>query len=108
VIDSASRRITVVSYAVYSIPRIRDALIRAAERGVAINLIVESPDRIKGQEAYNALAALGELVASRCSMYLWPIEKRSKNGRGKPGILHIKCAVADGRWLLLSSANLTE
>ena len=26
----------------------------------------------------------------------------------KPGILHVKCAVADGRWLFLSSANLTE
>ena len=24
------------------------------------------------------------------------------------GILHVKCAVADGRWLFLSSANLTE
>lgn len=26
----------------------------------------------------------------------------------KLGILHVKCAVADGRWRLLSSANLTE
>jgi len=26
---------------------------------------------------------------------------------GKPGILHVKCAVADGHWLFLSSANLT-
>jgi hypothetical protein len=81
VIDSASQRITVISYAVLNIPRIGDALIRAAERGVAINLVVESPDRIKGQEAYNTLAALGESVASRCSVYLWPIEKRSKNGK---------------------------
>ena len=26
----------------------------------------------------------------------------------KPGILHVKCAVADGEWLFLSSANLTQ
>jgi len=26
----------------------------------------------------------------------------------KAGILHVKCAVADGRFLFLSSANLTE
>jgi phosphatidylserine/phosphatidylglycerophosphate/cardiolipin synthase-like enzyme len=26
----------------------------------------------------------------------------------KPGILHVKCAVADAEWLFLSSANLTQ
>jgi hypothetical protein len=36
VIDSASTRILVVSYAVYNIPRIGDALVRAADRGVTI------------------------------------------------------------------------
>ena len=39
---------------------------------------------------------------------MWPLEKREKDNNGKPGILHVKCAVADGRWLFLSSANLTE
>jgi phosphatidylserine/phosphatidylglycerophosphate/cardiolipin synthase-like enzyme len=43
-----------------------------------------------------------------CGVYLWPTEGRSKGGTGRPGILHVKCAVADGRWLFLSSANLTE
>jgi phosphatidylserine/phosphatidylglycerophosphate/cardiolipin synthase-like enzyme len=33
---------------------------------------------------------------------------REKDGHGKRGILHVKCAVADSRWLFLSSANLTE
>jgi phosphatidylserine/phosphatidylglycerophosphate/cardiolipin synthase-like enzyme len=36
------------------------------------------------------------------------LEKRAKDDNGKPGILHVKCAVTDGRWLFLSSANLTE
>ena len=27
---------------------------------------------------------------------------------GKLGILHVKCVVGDGRWLFLSSANLTK
>lgn len=40
VLTSATRRLTVVSYAVYRIPRIREALIAAARRGVAIRLIV--------------------------------------------------------------------
>lgn len=29
-------------------------------------------------------------------------------GSGKPGLLPVKCVVADGRWLFLPSANLTE
>ena len=108
VIDSASRRATVVSYAVYNIPRICEALIRAADRGVSINVIIETPDRLEGQNTYDTLKALGPSVAARCGVFLWPLEKREKDSNNKPGILHVKCAVADGRWLFLSSANLTE
>ena len=85
-----------------------EALIRAADRGVAIAIVVESPDRIEGQKAYSTLAALGPIVARRCGVYVWPIEGRFRGGSGKPGLLHVKCAVADGRRLFLSSANLTE
>jgi hypothetical protein len=75
---------------------------------LSIRLVVESPHRIEGQKAYSTLAALGPTVAGRCGVYLWPIEGGFKGGTGKPGLLHVKCAVADGRWLCLSSANLTE
>ena len=108
VLDCASKRITVVSYAVYNIPHVCDALIRAAHRGVAIQIIVETPDRLEGKNAYDTLAAFGVPVANQCSVYFWPLENRPKDQSGKPGILHVKCAVADGRWLFLSSANLTE
>jgi phosphatidylserine/phosphatidylglycerophosphate/cardiolipin synthase-like enzyme len=108
VIDSAEVRLLVVSYAVFNIPRICEALVRAADRGVAITIVVESPDRIEGRQAYSTLAALGSSVADRCGVYLWPIESRFRGGTGKPGSLHVKCSVADGRWLFLSSANLTE
>jgi phosphatidylserine/phosphatidylglycerophosphate/cardiolipin synthase-like enzyme len=108
VIDSAVHRILVVSYAVYNIPRICEALVRAADRGVSINVIIETPDRLEGQNTYDTLKALGPTVAARSAVYLWPLEKREKDDNGKPGILHVKCAVADGRWLFLSSANLTE
>jgi phosphatidylserine/phosphatidylglycerophosphate/cardiolipin synthase-like enzyme len=108
VIDSATERLLVVSYAVYNIPRVCDALVCAAKRGVAIKIVVESPDRIEGQHAYSTLAALGPSVASRCGVFLWPLEQRACDDNGRSGILHVKCAVADGRWLFLSSANLTE
>jgi phosphatidylserine/phosphatidylglycerophosphate/cardiolipin synthase-like enzyme len=108
VLDSAIHRITVVSYAVYNIPRIGEALVRAADRGVSISVVIETPDRLEGQNTYDTLKALGSSVASRCGVYLWPLDKREKDLNGKPGILHVKSAVADGRWLFLSSANLTE
>lgn len=108
VLKSANRRITLVSYAVYKIPRICDALIRAAHRGVRINVVVETPNKIEGQSEYNTLLALGDQVGAVSTVYYWPQERRIQEHSGKQGILHVKCAVADGRWLFLSSANLTE
>jgi phosphatidylserine/phosphatidylglycerophosphate/cardiolipin synthase-like enzyme len=108
VLTSATKRLTVVSYAVYRIPRIREALVAAANRGVSIRLIVETPNRIEGQSEYDCLLALGNNVASVASVYYWPQENRAKDENGKIGILHVKCAVADGHRLFLSSANFTD
>jgi phosphatidylserine/phosphatidylglycerophosphate/cardiolipin synthase-like enzyme len=108
VIESAIQTILVVSYAVYNIPRIGDALIRAADRGVGLTVVLETPDRQTGKNAYDTLRALGSSVAARSSVYLWPHEQRVKDPTGKQGILHVKCVSADGEWLFLSSANLTE
>ena len=108
VLDSARQRITLVSYAVYRIPNVCEALVRAARRGVQINVIVETPDKLEGENEYSTLRALGDDVAACSAVYYWPKEKRGQDDKGKLGILHVKCAVADGRWLFLSSANLTE
>jgi len=108
VLDSATRRIVLVSYAVYKVPRIAESLVRAAGRGVRITIVVESPDRLEGQTTYSTLKALGEEVAACSTVYLWPQGKRKQTEDGRVGILHVKCAVADGRIMFLSSANLTE
>jgi phosphatidylserine/phosphatidylglycerophosphate/cardiolipin synthase-like enzyme len=108
VIESATQRVIIVSYAVYNIERVSNALVDAANRGVISNVIIETPDRIEGRNTYNTLKALGPSVASRCNVYLWPMEKRQQDDSGKLGILHVKCAVADSRLMFLSSANLTE
>jgi phosphatidylserine/phosphatidylglycerophosphate/cardiolipin synthase-like enzyme len=108
VLNSATKRLIVVSYAVYRIPRIREALVAAASRGVNIRLIVETPNQIEGQSEYDSLLALGNKVAAVSSVYYWPQEKRVQDENGKTGILHVKCAVADGHHLFLSSANFTE
>jgi phosphatidylserine/phosphatidylglycerophosphate/cardiolipin synthase-like enzyme len=107
ILDSAKQRITLVSYAVYAIPRIREALVRAAARGVQITVVLETPDRISSENEYSTLRAMGPEVASCSRVYYWPMEKRPKVGQ-KVGILHVKCVVADGRWLFVTSANLTD
>lgn len=73
-----------------------------------ITVIVETPDKLEGENEYNTLRALGDDVAACSTVYYWPKEQRRRDDNGKFGILHVKCAVADGRWLFLSSANLTE
>ena len=71
-------------------------------------IIVETPDKIQGQREYDTIRALGEDVAACSTLYFWPKDRRERDPNGKVGILHVKCVVADGRWLFLSSANLTE
>ncbi len=108
VLDAAKSRITLVSFAVYRIENIRMALVRAAKRGVRLTIIVETPDKIQGQGEYSTITALGQEVAACSAVYYWPKEHRQLGDNNKFGILHVKCAVADGEWLFLSSANLTQ
>src|SRR5262249_54311208 len=74
VLDSARQRITLVSYAVYRIPNICEALVGAASRGVQINVILETPNKLEGQNEYDTLRAMGSEVASCSAVYYWPQE----------------------------------
>ena len=108
ILDSAKQSLTLVSYAVYNIPHVRQALVSAAGRGVQIRMIVDTPDRNASEKEYNNLIAVGGAVTSRASQYYWPHEKREITNSGTVGKLHVKCVAADSEWLFLSSANLTE
>lgn len=108
VIDEARRELLIVSFAVYDIPEIGAALLRAAQRGVAIRLVIESPQASAGKVAYDGLAAFGPQVAAHAEVYRWPLEQRLRDDAGRHGSLHAKCAVADQELLLISSANLTH
>ena len=108
VLDAAQTKITLVSFAVYRIPNVCNALVRAAKRGVRLSVIVETPDKIAGEGEYSTIRALGPEVAACSTVYFWPKENRPVGDNNKVGILHVKCAVADSKWLFLSSANLTQ
>jgi len=107
-IDGAQETLHIVSFAVYRIEAIARALARAAGRGVAISLYLETPDASEGRIAYDTLAAFGEEVRQRAYIYIWPLEKRPLSADGRHGSLHAKVAIADGHVMLISSANLTE
>lgn len=108
IIEEAKSRITIVSFAVYKIPNIADALVRASKRGVPITIIVETPDKIDTENEYNTIRALGQDITKCSSVFYWSLEKRRDITGGKPGILHVKCVFADGLSLFISSANMTQ
>jgi len=108
VIQAAAHDVLIVSFAVYKIPAVTHALIRAYERGVRLRICVEAPEPSGQRITYDTIQALGRAVQQRATIYIWPRDQRAQSPQGKTGSLHAKCAVADTSLLFLSSANLTE
>lgn len=106
-IDGAERDLLIVSFAVYDIPEIVEALSKAIIRGVRLVFVAETPDESKGKVSFGALPALGDLLIKQSQIYIWPKEKRRLDSKGRHGSLHVKCAVADDTTTYITSANLT-
>jgi phosphatidylserine/phosphatidylglycerophosphate/cardiolipin synthase-like enzyme len=106
-ISDASKSLLVVSYAVYRIHTIREALCEAVNRGVRVRIVLDlmDPAEIDG---YNPLIAVGEGLLSCAEILYWPKDQRVPDAEGKRGTLHVKCLVADSARMFVSSANLTE
>lgn len=104
----ARQRLIIVSFAVYKVPEVADALVNCSERGCDVAVVVESEAESGGKVSYEMSKALGSKVAQHARLYTWPLEERPDVGNGKRASLHVKCAVADKQRLLISSANLTE
>ena len=107
-VRAAKRRLIIVSYAVYSVPDIAKALVAGARRGVEVAVVLESAEESEGNVSYEMAPALGGRVADHVTFYTWPAERRPRTPGGRLASLHAKCAVADERLLLISSANLTD
>jgi phosphatidylserine/phosphatidylglycerophosphate/cardiolipin synthase-like enzyme len=106
-ISTAKQRIVLVTFAAHRVRHLCSLLTNAIERGVDLKLIVESEGESEGQLTLDAIAAFKEVPTARTQLYYWPLAKRERNAGGRPGKLHVKCAIVDNV-ALVGSANLTD
>lgn len=104
---NACKDLYIVSFAAYRIPSLIEALDVAVGRGVKVAMILESVAASEGALTTDAINAFPASLVSRITLFEWPLEKRGRSSSGKPGLLHAKCAIADSKALLVSSANMT-
>ena len=95
-IDQATHRVTLVSYAAYKMASVITALDAAVARGVTVNLILESAENLDGGGGAHAYA--------KYRTYHWPIDRREP----PDAKLHAKAVIVDSRDVLLTSANMTN
>lgn len=107
-IREAQHDLLIVSFAIYNIPEIVQALIAALDRGVNVRIIAETPEASEGKISFGLLTTFGAEVLRRSQLYVWLRAKRPVDEQGRYGSLHAKCAVSDRQRLFVSSANLTE
>jgi len=107
-IHSAQRSLLIVSFAVYKIDSISEAIQNALTRHVKVTIVLESSEESNGKITFPGQRALGNLVLEQSSLYVWPLEKRLNSDDGRSGSLHAKIALADEDYLFITSANLTE
>lgn len=107
VIESAEKSLLVVSFVVFEIPRVVEAMNRAISRGVETKVILEF-EGADGEQSFDPTISLRRLDPG-CKTFYWPWRDRpSIPETDKKGYIHVKCAVSDCETVLISSANLTR
>jgi phosphatidylserine/phosphatidylglycerophosphate/cardiolipin synthase-like enzyme len=107
-IHHARKRLLIVTFAAYRAALMQEAIGSAIRRGVSFHFIGESVHESGGKITFDAFSAFDEPGGNTAKVFIWPQQQRLMDHEGKSGSLHVKCAVADEDYLLLSSANMTE
>ncbi|MHB8432277.1 MAG: DISARM system phospholipase D-like protein DrmC [Candidatus Tyrphobacter sp.] len=102
-IGEAESEVVLMSFAAYHSADLLHHLIRAADRGVQLHLLLESATESGGRLKVDGERAFRELQ-DRATFYYWPREKRGSHG----AVMHAKATIVDGRTVFITSANLTE
>jgi phosphatidylserine/phosphatidylglycerophosphate/cardiolipin synthase-like enzyme len=107
-ISDAKANLLIVSFAVYKAQAIIEAIETAILRGVNVVICLEDSAESHGKVSVSGSKAFSSSTFRLASFYTWPIENRPHTFDGKFGSLHAKLAVADGKRVFISSANLTD
>jgi cardiolipin synthase len=101
VIRSAQNRLWIVSYLMGpGIDPVLSAIRERSEAGVRVMILIDHR-----HSSYSFTRVRLAQSAPSVEVFIWPDEKRHISG-GDFASLHAKCAVADGRRALVTSANL--
>ena len=105
VIESAKRRLFLVSFVAYNVTSVAKALKEAVRRQVDISVLLESSDQHGGSISHDSVKAI-RAVSQSVNVFEWVHYKH--NSDGTQGKVHAKCAVADEKNAFITSANLTS
>lgn len=107
-IQDCNHDLTLISFAIYKVPDIVQALTLALDRGIHLRILAETPESGDGKITYGIQATFGQNILNRSEVLVWPKENRPVGADGRYGSLHVKGAIMDDHQLFISSANLTE
>jgi putative cardiolipin synthase len=108
IIRDCRESLLVVSFAAFGVTEVVTELHHAAQRGVRIDLVLESAEG-DGGTLHGPIGASAAFKAVRrdATFWAWPADRRPVAG-GSRAALHAKLVAADERVALLGSANLTD
>lgn len=98
-IEAAQKELFIVSYVAYDVDSIVTALRNAVNRGVKVEILMESTSKYGGNlSGSHDPIDLFKRELPETILYLWNESEAS---------VHAKCAVSDGKVAFITSANLT-
>lgn len=106
IIESAKKRLFLVSFVAYEVDSIIRALRDAVDRQVQVNVLLESSQEHGGRLDFDSVKAMRESLPS-AYIHVWNTDAKKKGFGQLGGAVHAKCAVADGKFAFITSANLS-
>ena len=104
IVRAATERVLLVSFAAHGVTEVVRELGDAADRGVDVDLVLETTENHGGRLRGGSGSGAFEALADQATFWHWPIANR----RGSRAALHAKVLVADAKVALLTSANFTD
>ena len=104
VIEYATTKLIIVSFVAHDVPGVLSALNRAVARNVSVDILVESSQNSHSKIRVDSVPKMKTAVPG-ANLYIW--DQTAVANTAAVGVVHAKCAVADGEIAFITSANLT-